>query len=96
MTSGRSGTPTPTGSLSVRLPKYNGTFRVVGQWNAADRDDRVQERPDDRWTCGRITAVNETVSTAVATVYGLTRHNACVEPGDSGGATSAPTATRSG
>ena len=40
-----------------------------------------------RWTCGQITAKNETVTyTGGKTVFGLTRHNACVEPGDSGGA----------
>jgi streptogrisin C len=39
------------------------------------------------WTCGQITAKDETVTYPGAqTVYGLTRHNACVEPGDSGGA----------
>ena len=40
-----------------------------------------------RWTCGRITAKNETVTyDGTSTVYGLTRHSACVEKGDSGGA----------
>jgi streptogrisin C len=40
-----------------------------------------------KWTCGRITVKNETVTySGGRTVYGLTRHNACVEPGDSGGA----------
>ena len=40
-----------------------------------------------KWTCGIITAKNETVTyTGGKTVYGLTRHTACVEPGDSGGA----------
>jgi streptogrisin C len=40
-----------------------------------------------KWTCGIITAKNETVTyTGGLTVHGLTRHSACVEPGDSGGA----------
>ena len=40
-----------------------------------------------KWTCGQITAKNETVTyTGGTTIFGLTRHNACVEPGDSGGA----------
>ncbi|HEY3484126.1 MAG TPA: S1 family peptidase, partial [Ilumatobacteraceae bacterium] len=40
-----------------------------------------------KWTCGQITAKNETVTyTGGNTVFGLTRHNACVEKGDSGGA----------
>jgi streptogrisin C len=39
-----------------------------------------------KWTCGYITAKNETVTyTSGYTLYGLTRHSACVEPGDSGG-----------
>jgi streptogrisin C len=36
-------------------------------------------------TCGTITAKDETVNYAEGTVYGMTRHSACVEPGDSGG-----------
>ena len=40
-----------------------------------------------KWTCGIITGKNETVNyTGGSTVKGMTRHNACVEPGDSGGA----------
>jgi streptogrisin C len=40
-----------------------------------------------KWTCGIITAKNQTVNYVTGdTVKGLTRHNACVEPGDSGGA----------
>lgn len=40
-----------------------------------------------RWTCGQITAKDETVTySGSRTVYGMTRHSACVEPGDSGGA----------
>ena len=37
------------------------------------------------FTCGRITAINETVNYGGQVVYGLTRHSACVEKGDSGG-----------
>lgn len=38
------------------------------------------------WTCGTITVKDETVTYSGGfTVFGLTRHNACVEPGDSGG-----------
>lgn len=37
-------------------------------------------------TCGVITAKNETVVYPQGTVHGLTKHNACVERGDSGGA----------
>lgn len=39
-----------------------------------------------KWTCGIITGKNQTVTyKGGKTVYGLTRHSACVEPGDSGG-----------
>lgn len=47
-----------------------------------------------RWTCGRITAKNQTVTyDGTQTVYGLTRHSACVEKGDSGGANVSVTST---
>lgn len=36
-------------------------------------------------TCGVITAKNQTVNYPQGTVFGLTRHSACVEQGDSGG-----------
>ncbi|GIE97976.1 S1 family peptidase [Paractinoplanes rishiriensis] len=36
-------------------------------------------------TCGGITGKNWTVNYAAGAVYGLTRNNACYEPGDSGG-----------
>lgn len=39
-------------------------------------------------TCGQVWGTNETVTyPGYGTVYGLTRHSACFEPGDSGGAT---------
>ena len=39
-----------------------------------------------KWTCGVITAKNQTVTYIGGnTVHGMTRHTACVEPGDSGG-----------
>ncbi|MFG2052972.1 ricin-type beta-trefoil lectin domain protein [Micromonospora sp. NPDC048930] len=37
------------------------------------------------WRCGTILGRNETVNYAQGAVYGLTRSNACAEPGDSGG-----------
>jgi streptogrisin C len=39
-----------------------------------------------KWTCGYIRVKDEAVAYAQGTVYGMTRHSACVEPGDSGGA----------
>jgi streptogrisin C len=38
-----------------------------------------------KWTCGIITGKNMSVTYPQGTVHGLTRHNACAEPGDSGG-----------
>jgi streptogrisin C len=37
------------------------------------------------WTCGTVQRTGETVQYPEGAVYGLTRHNACVERGDSGG-----------
>jgi streptogrisin C len=39
-----------------------------------------------KWTCGYITGKDETVNYSQGAVFGMTRHSACVEPGDSGGA----------
>jgi streptogrisin C len=36
-------------------------------------------------TCGTITAKNESVNFPAGMVHYLTRHTACIEPGDSGG-----------
>ena len=66
-----------------------GTYpRVVGHWNNPPIGTTVcKSGRTTGWTCGRIGAVNETVTyRGGKTVYGLTRHDACVEPGDSGGA----------
>jgi streptogrisin C len=46
-----------------------------------------------KWTCGYITGKDETVNYAQGAVYGMTRHSACVEPGDSGGANVAALST---
>jgi streptogrisin C len=49
-----------------------------------------------KWTCGYITVRGETVvynNDPAMTVYNLTRHSACVEPGDSGGANVAALST---
>ena len=37
------------------------------------------------WRCGTIQAKNQTVRYSQGAVYGMTRTNACAEPGDSGG-----------
>ncbi len=68
----------------------NGTYpRVLGYWNNPPIGTTVcKSGRTTFWTCGRITAVNQTVvyTKTGDVLYGLTRHSACVEPGDSGGA----------
>ena len=98
-TSGRSGTRTrATGSrrrrsTSTTAPTSaspaSGTTRPWGP-----RSARAGARPD--YTCGTITAVNQTVTYTDGNIlYGLVRHNACVEGGDSGGSNISAAVTRS-
>ena len=73
---------------SVSVYKYNGTYvNVRGQWNAPTVGATVcKSGRTTGYTCGAITALNQTVVyTGGKTVYGLVRHNACVQGGDSGG-----------
>ena len=68
---------------------YNGTYaRVAGQWDNPPVGATVcKSGRTTGFTCGTITAVNQTVTyTGGKVIYGLVRHNACVEGGDSGGA----------
>jgi hypothetical protein len=68
--------------------KYNGTYtRVAGRWDSPPVGATVcKSGRTTGYTCGTITALNQTVSYGTSgTVYGLTRHSACVEGGDSGG-----------
>jgi hypothetical protein len=80
---------------SPSVYKYdNGTYlRVVGQWNNPPVGAAVcKSGRTTGWTCGTITALNSSVThPGVGYVYGLVRHTACVEPGDSGGANITPT-----
>jgi hypothetical protein len=74
-------------STSVNF--YNGTYgTVVGSWDNPPVGATVcKSGRTTGFTCGTITAVNETVRFDDGNViYGLVRHNACVEGGDSGGA----------
>ena len=74
-------------SISVYL--WNGTYADIrGQWDNPPVGAAVcKSGRTTGFTCGTITAVNETVIWDDGTVlYGLVRHNACVEEGDSGGA----------
>jgi streptogrisin C len=72
---------------SVSVYKYNGTYvNVRGQWNAPPVGATVcKSGRTTGYTCGSITALNQTVVYPEGTIYGLVRHNNCVEPGDSGG-----------
>ena len=74
---------------SPSVTKYDGTFvRVAGLWNAPPVGATVcKSGRTTGYTCGRITALNQTVVYKGGLVlHGLARHDACVEPGDSGGA----------
>jgi streptogrisin C len=68
-------------------------LRVVGQWNNPPVGATVcKSGRTTGWTCGTITALNSSVThPGVGYIYGLVRHTACVEPGDSGGANITPT-----
>lgn len=66
----------------------NGTFPVVkGSWaNPPIGATVCKSGRTTGWTCGVITALNQSVVFSnVYQMYGLVRHNACVEGGDSGG-----------
>jgi Alpha-lytic protease prodomain/Trypsin len=73
-------------STSVYL--YNGTYATVaGQWDNPPVGATVcKSGRTTGFTCGTITALNQTVAYPEGTVSGLVRHTACVEGGDSGGA----------
>lgn len=73
---------------SPSVYKYNGTYaRVAGLWDNPTVGATVcKSGRTTGYTCGQITALNQTVTyTGGKVLYGLVRHNACVEPGDSGG-----------
>lgn len=65
----------------------DGGFAVVSGWSDAPVGMAIcKSGITSRWTCGVIRAKDETVHyRGGITVYGMTRHTACVEPGDSGG-----------
>ena len=73
---------------SPSVYQYNGNYaRVAGQWDNPTVGATVcKSGRTTGYTCGQITALNQTVTyTGGKVLYGLVRHNACVEPGDSGG-----------
>ncbi|MFB9905572.1 S1 family peptidase [Allokutzneria oryzae] len=66
--------------------RYNGsTVAVKGSTEAAVGAAICRSGSTTGWRCGTIEAKNQTVNYAEGTVKGLTRTNACAEPGDSGG-----------
>lgn len=67
-------------------PSNGGVINVSGYSDSPVGTVMCKSGITTKWTCGYITAKDETVTYPQGTVYGLTRHSACVEPGDSGGA----------
>jgi streptogrisin C len=66
--------------------RYNGTNVIVkGSSEAAVGAQVCRSGSTTGWHCGTIQAKNQTVNYAQGSVRGLTRTNACAEPGDSGG-----------
>ncbi|MBP2475085.1 streptogrisin C [Crossiella equi] len=67
-----------------------GAVTVKGSTEAAVGASLCKSGSTSKWTCGVVTARNVTVKYgqidgSTITVRGLVQHNACVEPGDSGG-----------
>jgi streptogrisin C len=68
-------------------PSNGRHIRVVGFTDGPVGTPVCKSGITTMWTCGQITGKDETVVyDGVDTVRGLTRHDACVEKGDSGGA----------
>jgi streptogrisin C len=64
---------------------YNGSRYVYNADVAAIGFSVCRSGQTTGWHCGTIQAFNQTVNYAAGPVYGMTRTNACAEPGDSGG-----------
>jgi streptogrisin C len=62
-----------------------GNVIVAGSQDAAVGSSVCRSGRTTGWRCGTILGRNETVVYAQGSVSGLTRSNACAEPGDSGG-----------
>ena len=62
-----------------------GTVTVAGSTEAAVGASVCRSGSTTGWRCGTIQAKNSSVTYPQGTVTGLTRTNACAEPGDSGG-----------
>ncbi|GLZ37734.1 alpha-lytic protease prodomain-containing protein [Actinokineospora sp. NBRC 105648] len=65
--------------------RYPGTVPVAGSTEAAVGASVCRSGSTTGWHCGTIQQKNASVTYQEGTVSGLTRTNACAEPGDSGG-----------
>ncbi|EWC61541.1 Streptogrisin-C precursor (Serine protease C) (SGPC) [Actinokineospora spheciospongiae] len=63
----------------------NGNVTVTGSSVAGVGESVCRSGSTTGWHCGTIQATDQTVNYPEGTVSGLTRTNACAEPGDSGG-----------
>ncbi|MBP2475086.1 streptogrisin C [Crossiella equi] len=74
---------TPRGVVN----RYSGstTVRVAGSTEAAVGASICRSGSTTGWRCGTVQAKNQTVRYPQGAVTGMTRTNACAEPGDSGG-----------
>ncbi|GAB4004677.1 alpha-lytic protease prodomain-containing protein [Glycomyces albus] len=64
---------------------YSGSRYVYDSDVAAIGSSVCRSGQTTGWHCGTIQAYDQTVRYAAGPVYGMTRTNACAEPGDSGG-----------
>lgn len=69
------------------VDKYNGYAMIVkGSWGNPPVGATIcKSGRTTGWTCGVIRSLNQTVNYGHGAVYQVVRHNACQEPGDSGG-----------
>ncbi len=65
--------------------RYPGTVPVAGSTEAAVGSSVCRSGSTTGWRCGTIQQKNASVTYPEGTITGLTRTNACAEPGDSGG-----------
>ncbi|RCV51818.1 S1 family peptidase [Marinitenerispora sediminis] len=73
-------------SSSPLVNRYNGgTVTVTGSTESAVGASICRSGSTTGWRCGTVQAKNQTVIYPQGSVSGLTRTNACAEPGDSGG-----------
>ena len=62
-----------------------GNVVVSGSQDAAIGSSICRSGRTSRWTCGTLQGRNETINYSNGPVYGMSRMNACANPGDSGG-----------